>query len=81
MAQAIESNAGLGHAWQKMVCLLTGERGIDAKPRSRWIPGMVWKEAKYAIIVLCIAGLPGLEIRDILVANMCYCHKFMVLLI
>ena len=35
MAQAVETNAGLGHAWQKMVCLLTGGRGIDAKPRSR----------------------------------------------
>ena len=30
MAQTVESNAGLGHAWQKMLCLLTGGRGIDA---------------------------------------------------
>ena len=35
MAQAEESNAGLGHAWQKMMCLLTDGHGIDAKPRSR----------------------------------------------
>ena len=34
MAQAVESNTGLGHAWQKIVCLLTGGRSIDAKPRS-----------------------------------------------
>ena len=33
MAQAVESNAGLGHAWQKIVRLLTVGRGIDAKPR------------------------------------------------
>ena len=33
MAQTVEKNAGLGHAWQKMVCLFTDRRGIDAKPR------------------------------------------------
>ena len=35
MAQTVEKNAGLGHAWQKMMCLFTDRRGIDAKPRSR----------------------------------------------
>ena len=35
MAQTAEKNAGLGHAWQKMMCLFTDRRGIDAKPRSR----------------------------------------------
>ena len=39
LAQTVEKNAGLGHAWQKMMCLLTDRRGIDAKPRSRLIPG------------------------------------------
>ena len=34
-AQTVENNAGLGHAWQKRVCLMTVGRGIDAKPRSR----------------------------------------------
>ena len=38
MAKTVQKNAGLGHAWQKMVCLFTDRRGIDAKPRSRWIP-------------------------------------------
>ena len=35
MAQTVEKNAGLGHAWQKIMCLFTDRRGIDAKPRSR----------------------------------------------
>ena len=35
MAQTVEKNAGLGHAWQKMMCLFTDGHGIDAKPRSR----------------------------------------------
>ena len=35
MAQTVEKNAGLGHAWQKMMCLFTDRRGIDAKPLSR----------------------------------------------
>ena len=35
LSQTVEKNAGLGHAWQKMVCLFTDRRGIDAKPRSR----------------------------------------------
>ena len=35
MAQTVEKNAGLGHAWQKMMCLFADRRGIDAKPRSR----------------------------------------------
>ena len=35
MAQTVEKNAGLGHAWQKMMCLFKDRRGIDAKPRSR----------------------------------------------
>ena len=35
MAQKVDKNAGLGHAWQKMMCLFTDRRGIDAKPRSR----------------------------------------------
>ena len=34
-AQMVENNAGLGHAWQKRVCLLTVGRGINAKARSR----------------------------------------------
>ena len=29
MAQTIEKNTGLGHMWQKMVCLFTDRRGID----------------------------------------------------
>ena len=35
MAQTVETNTGLGNAWQKMMCLFTDRRGIDAKPRSR----------------------------------------------
>ena len=35
VAQTVEKNAGLGHAWQKMMCLFTDRRGIEAKPRSR----------------------------------------------
>ena len=44
MAQTVEKNAGLVHAWQKMMCLFTERRGIaiDAKPRSRWIPACVY---------------------------------------
>ena len=42
MAQTVQKDAGLGHAWQKMVCLFTDRRGIDAKPRSRWIPVARW---------------------------------------
>ena len=30
VAQTVEKNAGLGHAWQKMMCLFTDRRGIDA---------------------------------------------------
>ena len=30
-----ENDVPLGHAWQKMMCLFTDRRGIDAKPRSR----------------------------------------------
>ena len=37
LAQTVEKNAGLGHAWQKMMCLFTDRRGIDAKARSRLI--------------------------------------------
>ena len=35
LAQTVDKNAGLGHAWQKMMCLFTDRRGIDAKPHSR----------------------------------------------
>ena len=40
MAQMVEKNAGLRNAWQKMMRLFTDLRGIDAKPRSIWIPGV-----------------------------------------
>ena len=33
-AQAVESNTGLGHAWQKIVRLLTGGRGIRSPDES-----------------------------------------------
>ena len=36
-AQTVDKNVGLGQAWQKIMCLFTDRRGIDAKPRSRLI--------------------------------------------
>ena len=35
MAHVVESNAGLGHAWQEMVCLLTGGR-VTSEHRCSW---------------------------------------------